>query len=165
MSPAAQANPRSLAGATILQVLPALRDDPASHAAVDIAFMLLQSGARAIIASDDGPLVSKLGGFGGEWLPMINETSNPLRIRQNARRLTDLISGERIDIVHAQSAGGAWSAIAAARRMPAFLVTSFPDRLPTHWWPDNRFRRSLTRGNRIIAPSSFIARAVSRATT
>lgn len=130
MSPAAQANPRSLAGATILQVLPALRDDPASHAAVDIAFMLLQSGARAIIASDDGPLVSKLGGFGGEWLPMINETSNPLRIRQNARRLTDLISGERIDIVHAQSAGGAWSAIAAARRMPAFLVTSFPIACP-----------------------------------
>ena len=43
--------------------------------------------------------------------------------------------------------------------MPVFLVTSFPDRLPTHWWPDNRFRRSLTRGNRIIAPSSFIARA------
>lgn len=159
MSPAAQANPRSLAGATILQVLPALRDDPASHAAVDIAFMLLQSGARAIIASDDGPLVSKLGGFGGEWLPMINETSNPLRIRQNARRLADLISGERIDIVHAQSAGGAWSAIAATSRMPVFLVTSFPDRLPTHWWPHNRFRRSLTRGDRIIAPSSFIARA------
>jgi glycosyltransferase involved in cell wall biosynthesis len=159
MSPAAQASPRSLAGATILQVVPALRDDPASHAAVDIALTLLQSGARAIIASDDGPLVSKLAGFGGEWLPMINDTSNPLLIRQNARRLADLISGERIDIVHAQSVGGAWSAVAAVNRMPVFLVTSFPDRLPVHWWPDNWFRRSLTRGERIIAPSSYIARA------
>ena len=133
MSPAAQASPRSLAGATILQVVPALRDDPASHAAVDIALTLLQSGARAIIASDDGPLVSKLAGFGGEWLPMINDTSNPLLIRQNARRLADLISGERIDIVHAQSVGGAWSAVSAVKRMPVFLVTSFPDRLPVHW--------------------------------
>jgi glycosyltransferase involved in cell wall biosynthesis len=159
MSPAAQANPRSLAGATILQVVPALRDDPASHAAVDIALTLLQSGARAIIASDDGPLVSKLAGFGGEWLPMINDTSNPLLIRKNARRLADLISGERIDIVHAQSVGGAWSTVAAVNRMPVFLVTSFPDRLPVHWWPDNWFRRSLTRGERIIAPSSYIARA------
>ena len=159
MSPAVQASPRSLAGATILQVVPALRDDPASHAAVDIALTLLQSGARAIIASDDGPLVSKLAGFGGEWLPMINDTSNPLLIRQNARRLADLISGERIDIVHAQSVGGAWSAVAAVNRMPVFLVTSFPDRLPVHWWPDNWFRHSLTRGQRIIAPSSYIARA------
>src|SRR6476661_7633824 len=96
---------RSLAGATILQIVPALREDPAGHAAVEIAFMLLQSGARAIVAAAEGPLVRDLCAFGGEWLPMINDTINPLRIWQNARRIADLISVERIDIVHAQSAG------------------------------------------------------------
>jgi len=153
-------SPRSLAGATILQVVPGLRDDPAGHAAVETAFMLLQSGARAIVAGDEGALVKDLCAFGGEWLPMINDTINPWRIRQNAHRLADLISVERIDIVHAQSAGGAWSALAATRRMPVFLVTSFADRLPAHWWGSAWFRRSLARGDRVIAPSSCVSRAM-----
>jgi glycosyltransferase involved in cell wall biosynthesis len=160
MTLAAGAGPHSLAGATILQIVPALRDDSAGHAAVDTALMLLQSGARAIIASEDGPLAGKFSTFGGEWLLMINDTVNPVRIRQNARRIADLISAERIDVVHAQSAGGAWSAIAAINRMPVFLVTSFPDRLPKYDWPGYWFRRSLTRGDRIVAPSSYISRAV-----
>jgi hypothetical protein len=58
--------PRSLVGATILQLVPALRDDPASHAAVDIALTLLQSDARAIVAGEGGLLVSELRAFGGE---------------------------------------------------------------------------------------------------
>jgi hypothetical protein len=57
---------------------------------------------------------------------MPNDTFNPLRIRGNARRLVNLIAGERIDIVYAESAGAAWSALAATDRMPVFLVTSFP---------------------------------------
>lgn len=151
---------RSLAGATILQLTPALRDDPAGHAAVDIALTLLQSGARAIVASDGGPLVGELRAFGGEWLPMPNDTINPLRIKSNARALAKLIAAERIDIVHAQSAGSAWSAISAIGRMPVFLVTSFPDQLTADSWFGTRFGASLTRGNRVIAPSSYVSRAM-----
>lgn len=160
MIPGARGSPRSLAGATILQLVPALHDDPAGYAAVDIALTLLQSGARAIVAGDDGALVGKLCAFGGEWLPMTHNTINPLRIRNNARRLAKLIADDRIDIVHAQSAGGAWSALAAIDRMPIFLVTSFPDRVPAHSWAGDWFRRSLARGDRVIAPSSYVSRAM-----
>jgi glycosyltransferase involved in cell wall biosynthesis len=164
MMPAAVAR-RSLAGATILQMVPALRDDPASRIAVDTALALLQSGARAIIAGEDGPLVGELRGFGGEWLPMTNDTFSPLRIYGNARRLVDLIGSERIDIVHAHSAAAACSALAATRRMPVFLVTSLPDRIMAEFWPNTwfgkpLFGRSLTRGNKVIAPSSYVSRAV-----
>ena len=152
--------PRSLAGATILQIVPALSDDAAGHAAVDIALTLLQSGARAIVAGDGGPLVGDLRAFGGEWLPMPNDTFNPLRIKSNARRLASLIAGERIDIVHAQSAGAAWSALSATRRMPVFTVTSFPDQVAADSWPGTAFRRSLARGDRVIAPSSYVSRAM-----
>ena len=153
--------PRSLAGATILQLVPALSDDPAGHAAVDIALTLLQSGARAIVAGDDGPLVGELRAFGGEWLRMPNDTINPLRIRSNANRLAGMIAGDRIDIVHAQSAGAAWSALAATHRMPVFLVTSFPDRLSTSSWPGTTsFQGSLARGDRVIAPSTYVSRAM-----
>ena len=160
MIPAGRGSPRSLAGATILQLVPALHDDPAGNAAVDIALILLQSGARAIVAGDEGALIGKLCAFGGEWLPMTHHTINPLRIFQNARRLAHLIADERIDIVHAQSAAGARSARSAIDRMPVYLVTSFPDRVPARSWAGDWFRRSLARGDRVIAPSSYVSRAM-----
>ena len=156
--------PRSLAGATVLQLVPALRDDPAGHAAVDIALTLLQSGARAIVAGDGGPLVGEIRAFGGEWLPMPAGSYNPINIRRNARQIAQLIAGERIDIVHAQSAAAAWSALQATHRQPVFTVTSFPDRVPGQsWldaWPDRWFGGSLARGDRVIAPSSYVSRAM-----
>jgi glycosyltransferase involved in cell wall biosynthesis len=160
LNPVGRAKPRSLAGAAILQVVPALRDDPAGHAAIDIAMTLLQSGARAIIAGDGGPLVGELRAFGGEWLPMAADTINPLRIKRNARQIADLIAGERIDIVHAQCAGAAWSALGAVRKQPVFLVTSFPDRLAADNWPGTLYRQSLARGDRVIAPSSYVSMAM-----
>ncbi len=159
-APVARAHPRSLVGATILQLVPALRDDSAGHAAVDIALTLLQAGARAIVAGDGEPLVGKLRAFGGEWLPMINDNINPLRIWTNAREIARLIAQERVDIVLAQSAGGAWSALAATDKQPVFLVTSFPDRLPAHSYFGNLIRSSLARGDRVIAPSSYVSRAM-----
>ena len=55
--------PRTLAGATILQIVPALREDPIARTAVNVAYALLQSGARALVAADDGPLVGRAQGF------------------------------------------------------------------------------------------------------
>ncbi len=151
---------RSLAGTTILQLVPALRDDPPGRSAVDIALAILQSGARAIVAGGKGSLVDELRAGGGEWLPMRTDTFNPLRIQLNAHRLAKLIASERVDIVHAQSAGAAWSAIAAIDRMPVFLVTSFSDRLPANFLPLTAFHGALARGDRVIAPSSYISRAM-----
>ena len=151
---------RSLAGTTILQLVPALRDDPPGRGALDIALAVLQSGARTIVAGGKGSLVDELCAGGGEWLPMHSDTFNPLRIRLNAHRLAKLIASERVDIVHAQSAGAAWSAIGAIDRMPVFLITSFPDRLPADCWPLTAFHASLARGDRVIAPSGYVSRAM-----
>jgi glycosyltransferase involved in cell wall biosynthesis len=155
-----KAHPRSLAGATILQVAPALRNNPSGNATVDIALALLQSGARAIVAGDDGPLVNELRAFGAEFVRMPNDTLNPLPIWRNASALTKLIASERVDIVHAQSAGSAWSGLAATNRQPVYLVTSFPDRLPGHSYLGNLLRSSLARGDRVIAPSAYVSRAM-----
>jgi glycosyltransferase involved in cell wall biosynthesis len=149
---------RALAGATVLQLVPTLHDGATAHTAVDIALGLLQSGARAIVAGQGGSLVGELRAFGGEWLQMPNGASNPIRIRSNARKLSQLIASERIDIVHAHSAATAWSAISATSSMPVFLVTSFPDRLAE--WPGRLFDRSLARGARMISPSGYVSRAM-----
>ncbi|MGI8525029.1 MAG: glycosyltransferase [Pseudolabrys sp.] len=155
-----QRSKRTLAGATILQIVPALRDDPAGNAAVDIAQTLVQAGARAIVASDGGSLVGALRAFGGEWMPMTTDTRNPLKLRKNARALHDMIQAERIDIAHAQCAGAAWSAILAADRLPVWLVTSFPDRIAPPSWFNGKFQSALARGHRMLAPSSYVAAAM-----
>jgi glycosyltransferase involved in cell wall biosynthesis len=160
VSLAKRGKPRSLAGATILQLVSGLADDPAGHAAVDIAATLVEAGARAIVAGDDGPLVGSVRAYGAEFLRMPNDSFNPLRIGANARQIAGLIAGERIDIVHAQSAGSAWSALQATNKQPVFLATSFPDQLASDFWPGTVFGGSLARGDRVIAPSSYVARAM-----
>jgi len=155
-----RAKPRSLAGATILQLVPAMRDDPAGQAAVEIARTLVEAGARAILAGQGGPLAGELRSFGAEWLPLPNDGWNPLQIRRNAARLANLVAAERIDIVHAQSAAAAWSALQAVHKQPVFLVTSFSDRLPANRWPGTLYGQSLTRGDRLIAPSSYVSLAM-----
>jgi glycosyltransferase involved in cell wall biosynthesis len=147
--------PRTLAGATILQIVPSLRDDTIGRTAVNVAYVLLQAGARAIVASDKGPLVTELTNFGGEWLSLANAVANPLKIRRNAGVLEKFITGERIDIVHAQSPGAAWSTLAAIARLPVWLVTNVPDQpLPRSRF-GAFFLNAVAQGDRVIASSAY----------
>ncbi|HEY8439946.1 MAG TPA: glycosyltransferase [Xanthobacteraceae bacterium] len=155
-NPEQHASPRSLAGATILQVVPALREDPVARAAVNVAHALLRAGARAIIAAGEGPLSAELKTAGGESVSLVNETMNPLRIRSNARFIERLIASERIDIVHAHSVGGAWSAQMAAAQIAVWLVTTLPDVPVVSGWRA-RWASALARGDRVITPSQFAA--------
>jgi glycosyltransferase involved in cell wall biosynthesis len=149
-------SPRTLAGATVLQIVPALREEPVARTALIVARALLQSGARALVASEDGPLVAELEGIGGEWKPLVNATANPFRLRGAARELEQLIASERIDIVHAHSIGAAWSANKAAAQTAVWRVTTLPDVPPisglSRYWAS-----ALARADRIITPSNFAA--------
>jgi glycosyltransferase involved in cell wall biosynthesis len=149
-------SPRTLAGATILQVVPALREEPVARTAVNVAHALLQSGARAMIAADDGPLVAELKAFGGEWVPLVNATVNPFRLRSGARMLEHLIASERVDIVHAQSVGGAWIANMAAAQIAVWLVTTLPD-VPATKGLRAYWAGAMARGDRVITPSNYAA--------
>ena len=152
--------PRTLAGATILQIVPALREEATARTALNVAHMLLQAGARTMIAGSEGPLVGELRAYGGEWIPLTGDSTNPFTLRRNARALERIIASERIDIIHAQSVGGAWSAHRAAAKIAVWLVTTLPDVPPT---TANEFKTTvgaLARGDRIIAPSNYAATPV-----
>src|SRR5262245_3504825 len=84
--------PRALAGATVLQVIGALRNNSEARTAVSIARALVRAGARAIVAGADGPLVTELRSFGGEWMPFASITANPFRLRRNADRLDAMVT-------------------------------------------------------------------------
>ena len=151
-----QAHPPTLVGATVLQIVPALREEPVARTALDVAAALRQAGARALVGAEEGPLVGELTASGGEWVPLVNATLNPFRLRRSARAVERLIASERIDIVHAQSAGGAWIASLAAARIPVRLVTTLLDVAPASglsgYWAG-----ALARGDWVITPSNFAA--------
>src|SRR4029077_6248114 len=86
---------RGLPGATVLQILPALTETPAARAAVDVAVALLRSGARVIVAAEEGPLNADLQGLGGEWVRLVTDSANPLAISRNANTIATLVSSER----------------------------------------------------------------------
>src|SRR5262249_28242839 len=149
----------ALAGATVLQVVPALREEPNARAALNVAQMLLQSGARALVAGRDAPLVADLKARGGEWVSFAPDTVNPLTRHRNNRLLEHLIGSERIDIIHAQCRGGAAAAWHAAQSVAVWLVTTLPDAPP----PPGGFGQQngdLAPGGRIIAPSSLAGNQV-----
>ena len=152
------APPHTLANATVLQIVPALREGPVARTALNVAAALVQSGARALVAGEEGPLVGELTAFGGEWAPLVNATVNPFKLRRSARILERLIASEHVDIVHAQSVGGAWIASMAARRIPVLLVTTLLD-VPASglrgYWAG-----ALARGDWVITPSNFAAAPV-----
>ena len=154
-----QPGPRTLAGATILQIVPALREDPVARTAVNVAHALLQFGARALIAADDGPLVGRAQVVRRRMGPARQRHHQPVQARKNAQTLEQLIAHERIDIIHAQSIGGAWSAQMAAAQIAVWLVTTLPD-VPPASGPRAFWASSLARGDRVISPSSFAAAPV-----
>ncbi|MGA7488800.1 MAG: glycosyltransferase [Xanthobacteraceae bacterium] len=151
--------PPTLEGATILQIVPALREEPAARTALIVAAALVQSGARALVAAEDGPLASELKGVGGEWISLVNNSVNPLTLRRSARTLERLIASERIDVVHAQSVGGAWIASMAAAQVAVWLVTTLPD-VPAPPGLRAYWAGALARGDRVITPSQYAAAPV-----
>jgi glycosyltransferase involved in cell wall biosynthesis len=133
-----------------------LREEPVARTALDVARALLASGARALIAAGQGPLVEDLRASGGEWVSLVNSTKNPLRLRSCAKTLERLIASERVDIIHAQSIGGAWAANLAASQIAVWLVTTLPD-VPAVSGLRAYWASALARGDRVITPSNYAA--------
>ena len=150
--------PRTLAGATILQIVPALRAEPEARTAIETARMLQQAGARAIVAGASGPLLDAVQSAGAEWLPLADATVNPVKLRRNVQALERFAGAERVDILHALGAGAAWSARAVAARLPLWTVTSLPD-APLRRSPVQQFfDAAIAAGDRIVAASACAAR-------
>jgi glycosyltransferase involved in cell wall biosynthesis len=154
-----QERPRTLAGATVLHIVPALREEPEARNAIDTARMLQQAGARIIIGGASGPLLDAAEAVGAEWLPLADATLNPVKLRRNAQVLERCAGTERVDILHAFGAGAAWTARAVAQRLPLRVVTSLPD-TPIRRSPVQQFfDAALVAGDRIIASSAYVARS------
>lgn len=148
-----------LAGATVMQAIPAMRDDWMGFAALHVANALLRAGARALVAGGGGGLVGELQALGGEWTEFDFTARTPLRRRRATRGLRDLVAGERVDVVHAYGTDAARMAAAALKRGGARLITSqFSITAPPAWRIPGR--RARARGEVVLAVSQFAAELI-----
>lgn len=124
---------------------------------VEIAGAIAEAGGRAIVASAGGPLLHELDRVGAEHVTLPLQSKNPVTMWHNVERLEKIIRDEKVDIVHARSRAPAWSAWLAAKRAGARFVTTFHGT----YGAANHFKRTynsvMTKGERVIAISQFIA--------
>ncbi len=147
----------SLAGRTILQIVPRLDAGGAERTTLDVAAAIVQAGGRALVACEGGRLVSELQVLGGVWLPFPAGSKNPLKMLLNVRKLARLIVDERVDIVHARSRAPAWVALGATRLVERPLATTYHGAYAGGSALKLRYNSVMARGDAVIANSRFTA--------
>ncbi len=160
---AASLSPRSpaaasLAGATVLQIIPSLDAGGAERTTIDIAGALAEAGGRALVASRGGRLVSELQARGGIWIPFPADAKNPAAMAWNVARLARLIRLERPAIVHARSRAPAWVALGATRLTGTPFMTTFHGAYGGTSALKLRYNSVMARGDVVIANSRLHAR-------
>jgi glycosyltransferase involved in cell wall biosynthesis len=152
----------SLAGRTILQVIPRLDAGGAERTTLDVANALVRAGARALVASEGGRLASELQAIGGVLLPFPAATKNPLAMLLNVRKLARLIIAERVDLVHARSRAPAWVALGACRIAERPFVTTYHGAYSGVSTLKLRYNSVMARGDVVIANSQYTADMIAR---
>ena len=149
--------------ATVLQVLPALdAGGGVERSTVEIASAIVEAGGRALVASAGGFMMHELKRAGAEHFTLPLASKNPAVIHANVKHLAGLIGDHGVDIVHARSRAPAWSAYYASRRTGVHFVTTFHGTYGAANWFKRRYNSVMTRGERVIANSHFIAGHVRR---
>jgi glycosyltransferase involved in cell wall biosynthesis len=155
-------NRHPLAGANVLQIIPSLDSGGAERTTVDVAASLSEIGARALVASSGGRMVSELQAKGGIWLPFPAATKNPVSMALNISRLAKLIRNEGVNLVHARSRAPAWVAYAATRLTKTPFVTTYHGAYSGTGILKLRYNSVMTQGDLVIANSHFTAGEIAR---
>src|SRR6202453_2693638 len=152
----------SLAGRTIMQVIPRLDAGGAERTTIDVADALVRAGARALVASEGGRLASELQAIGGVLLPFPAATKSPLSMLLNVRKLARLVMAERVDRVHARWRAPAWVSLGACRIAERPLVTTYHGAYNGASTLKLRYNSVMARGDVVIANSQFTADMITR---
>ena len=142
---------------TILQVVPSLVTGGVERGACDVARAIEAVGLNAVVMSAGGPMAEDLVAAGVRHVTAPVATKSPLAIRRNIRRVAAVAEACGAAIIHARSRAPAWSAYYAARRLGLPFVTTFHGTYNFKGRAKRWYNSVMTRGDRVIAISQFIA--------
>ena len=143
---------------TILQVLPALGSSGGvERGTIEIAGCISERGWNSLVASNGGARVHQLARSGAKHFEMPLHSKNPITMWLNVGRLVKLIKQENVDLVHARSRAPAWSAYRACKKTGVPFITTFHGTYGAKGELKRSYNKVMTKGERVIAISSFIA--------
>lgn len=145
----------SVAGQTILQVIPELAAGGAERTVIEMTEAISEAGGRALIASEGGRLVGDVKAAGGEHIEMPLATKNPVAILRNALRLTESARELGIDLIHARSRAPAWSAWRACQAANIPFVTTYHGAYSGISGPKKIYNSIMAKGDFVIANSRW----------
>jgi len=146
--------------ATVLQVLPNLDGGGVERGTIEMAAAIKDAGWTPIVVSAGGKMVYELDRIGAIHITLPVQSKNPFVIHKNIGRLQKIIKDEAVDIVHVRSRAPAWSALAAARKSGCHYLTTFHAAYTRGGFFKNRYNAVMTRGEKVIAISDFIAQHI-----
>lgn len=144
----------------ILQLVPALKSGGVERGTVEIAGAIAKAGWKSLVASSGGPMAHSLTYAGAEHITLPLASKNPYTLWRNVQALEKVIRERGVDIIHARSRAPAWSAYYAARRANIPFMTTFHGiyNFGNKW--KQRYNAIMTKGERIIAVSNFVAQHI-----
>ncbi len=144
----------------ILQIVPELSAGGAERTTIEVAEAVTLGGGRALIVSAGGRLEDELERAGGELIRLKAKSKNPAAMFFNAMRLTGLIRGRGVSLVHARSRAPAWSALIAARRTRRCFVTTYHGIYNQTGRLKAFYNSVMARGEAVICNSHYTAKIV-----
>jgi glycosyltransferase involved in cell wall biosynthesis len=145
---------------TILQVVPRLDAGGSELATIEIAQALSRAGASALVATEGGRMADEVSKAGAEIVALPVASKSPFTILANIGRLTKLIRGRKVDLVHARSRAPAWSALLAARRTGKPFVTTYHGAYGEVGPFKAAYNSVMAKGDRVIANSRYTASVI-----
>lgn len=144
----------------VLQVLPSLVTGGVERGAVDMARAIEAADCNAVVMSEGGQMADALVAAGLRHVRAPVASKNPAVIWRNAARIHRVARAVSAPLIHARSRAPAWSALIAARRGRSAFVTTFHGTYNVNGPLKRWYNSVMTRGDRVIAISEFIARHI-----
>ncbi len=141
---------------TVLQIVPELGTGGAERTTLEVAQAIITAGGRAIVWSAGGRMVPQLEALGAIHYQGPANSKNIWNVFvKNPAILRDIITREKVDLLHARSRAPAWSALVAARQTQTKFITTYhgiyASKSPLKRW----YNSVMVRSDAIIANSNF----------
>ncbi|MBO4520454.1 MAG: glycosyltransferase family 4 protein [Alphaproteobacteria bacterium] len=145
----------------IIQILPRLETGGVERGSLEIASALQDAGWTSVVVSGGGRLVRDLEKLGTEHITLPVYSKNYFTMLRNAKRLAEIITEKKADIVHARSRAPAWSAKWACQKTGVPLLTTFHGAYNLGPFKiKKKYNKVMTDGVLTIAVSNFIKRHI-----
>ena len=146
----------------VMQIIPALENGGVERGTIDIAKALKKADFEPIVVSKGGVLVYQLRESGITHITLPVASKNPLKIFLNIKKLANVITENKVDVVHVRSRAPMWSAYFACKKTGTKLVSTVHGTYSLNlggWkiFPPKKYYNSIMlRADRIIVVSNFI---------